>query len=525
MCGIIGGIGIKDIARVLYTGLKDGLQHRGQESAGILTYDKESYHLMREQGLVEEAIPKSTGLLGETGLGQVRYSTAGGLLHAQPILDGGIGIVHNGNLVNYDRLREYANQSGIDIGLDENPSDTQLFGRMLASSKQSDLTDAILEALKEVKPTYSMLIQYKDTLYAVRDRTGNRPLYLGKLNGGYIFASEERALRSLGAENIKEVPAGKLVKIEKKDSESYEFTEVQFAQPVYRRCQVEPIYLANAGIEEEVSPKIFDMDIRLGRIAAGAILASKNTAQGDIIVPTMNSGYYSAVGYSSESGLNYDQTILEKDPKYGKRNFIDPDTNRRIWGWKRVFRPNAADIVGKKLLVTEDTIVRGDTQAGTVQLARVHGAREYHAKIASAPLLHACHMGINFPTQEELIAWQMQQRMGDNFIGGIENFLRLRFFGLEYPKSQLVEMAASIPPTEQAIIGVVEKSTREDKNYVSRESPRPSKKDHVITDPEDFNPQRVTLDFLTLAEQRAAYETWDGYCDACWTGDYSGFFD
>lgn len=516
MCGIIGAIGVKECAGFLYDGLIS-LQNRGQDGAGIYVYDGMNSHYIINPGFVKKAIPKSrlTELIGETGVGQTRYRTAGGVRHPlQPVIVntkfGEAAIAHNGNMINYNELSDIASElPKTQIQYKEKPSDTQLVAEILASSQAKTLDDAIRGALKKAKPTYSMLIQNWDTIYAVRGKYGNRPLYMGKKDRGYVFASEERALRLQGAKNIKEVKAGEIIKVSKRDS-IYISESARFDKAKYQRCIFELIYLASAGLRE-INPTLFGKDIRQCRMNSGILLVKNHYADADFVVGVVGSGYYAAMGYAFGSGMHPNLRALERDPEWEElRAFIQSDQSARIKGVKLKFRADKKEINEKRIVVVDDSIVRLDTSSGLVELLRANGAEELHFRVASPPILFPCFHGIDFPDGRELIAHRMKEKMGDDFIKGIENYLRLRFFGVDYKKDKIIEIASS-DIGQEALEEIVDKSLRDKENFLLRRR-------KILERGIDIN--KFSLDYLTIAELLEAYNIKKGYCTACFTGNY-----
>jgi len=515
MCGIIAVSGIENASSLIYEGLKL-LQHRGQESAGILVYDGIQFRKSINDGMVNEAIHlRELGQLrGTTGIGHVRYSTAGlkkedlslGIDHPrQPIIEGDISVIHNGNIVNYNQLVSVLGDRGIHI--EKNIySDTQLMAKIIASSSKKNIEEAIMETINLIKPTYSLIVQHKDNLYICRDRTGNRPLYIGRIAEGYGVASEERALRLIGAKAIEEVMPGEFIKLYKKEKESK-----QIYTPRLKRCVLESIYLATAGKLKEKSPVLFEQNLRDIRKRSGRILAREHPSIADLAIGILGSGYWASVGYSQESGIPFSKTALKRDPKYKKRTFIEPSEAERIVGVYLKFIPNGKEIAGKKLVTVDDTIVRLTTSSGLVQKLRLAGASELHMRVASPPILWPCFYGIDFPQKEELIASRLD-------VEEIEQYIALRFFGMDDKREELIEIVKGNKLSQGDIKEIIGRSD-ERNNYLKRE--KLQKTDHVVIGPEDFSPLRVSLGYLSLDGLIEAFEiNPEEYCLACFTGKY-----
>jgi amidophosphoribosyltransferase len=533
MCGIIGVIGCRNIAKDAYTGLSR-LDKRGQEGAGFTVSKDNNLYTFKGNGQLETAVPQprleqiaGSNQCFSIVTGHVRYRTAGGTESStQPIVVetkyGSISVCHNGNMLSYyDRMRSILTERGEEsIARDKEASDTKLFAHLIASSTAKDLDEAIEETLKLIKPTYSLIIQTADTLYAIRDYTGNRPITVGIKGENIGFASEEQALTEIGYRDVRDVEMGTITKIKIKQTRQaseypYEITKKQFAEPEPHKCIWEIIYLANSlNREPDARPKMFGVPIRVARISSGIALARKEKTDVDYVVGVEGSGLYPAIGYSIESGKPLNIAALFKNPGQDLRTFIQPRNQIEETLIKK-FGANRTEIRGKRFALTDDTIVRLNTLLWLTKLSRIYGAREIHYRIASPPTLWPCHYGIAMDERKQLIAAHMQKRMQD-YIKGVENILRLRFFGLDGSKEELIEMAAQ-DLTQKNIGVLVEQTAREGKNFLFANG----RKIRGITEFENFNPNRVSLVYLTLDELLEAYGiNRNEYCLACFDGNY-----
>jgi len=456
MCGVIGVVGVENAARYAYIGLKNYLQHRGQESAGIRVYDGRGYGSKIGLGLVHAVMREDEAqhLRGNCSVGHVRYSTSGGLENAQPVINGHLAVAHNGNHVNYHKaLRVLRKDRGINwIGKEK--SDTQVLTELIATSSKDSIEDAIIESLSIAGPTYSLVIQYKDNLYVARDPRENRPLYIGNFKEGYAVASEERCLRMMGASEIEGVAGGKLIVL---GSDSRK--EIDFAQASPKRCAFEELYFAHPGERGEPDPQLFGKYIREMRVNAGMRLAREHPSKADLIIPILNSGYYAGIGYSIGSGVPLSVAALERVPGYIKRTFIEPTTTQRIIGVYMKFKGNKEAVVGQRVGLVEDTIVRLTTSSGLVQILRRAGAQAIDFRVAAPPIRWPCFYGVDFPERKELMAARLT-------VKEIEQYLRLRHFGLFDDRSHLIQLVRGKVLTLEDYQKIVHKSIKKNMNYL-----------------------------------------------------------
>jgi amidophosphoribosyltransferase len=398
MCGIFGIDGCDDASNLTYLGLY-ALQHRGQESAGIVSWDGSQLHLERGMGHVSDIFKEKViaRLPGRRALGHTRYSTAGSsvVANAQPIVVktsmGPVGIVHNGNLVNPTEIRERLEQEG---SIFQTTSDTEVILHLMARNPRQDIVESFMLALEEVRGAYSLLLITDHCLIAARDPNGFRPLLLGDLEGCPCFASESCAFDLLGARLVRELEPGEVVVAREGHVESY-----HLAQPVEpSRCIFEHVYFARP------DSRHFGDSVAQVRLRMGARLAREAPAVADIVVPVPDSGLYAAIGYSRESGLPMEFGLTRNH--YVGRTFIEPKQSIRNFGVKIKLNPVRELLTGKKVVLVDDSIVRGTTSRKIVSMIRDGGAAEVHVRISAPPTEWPCHYGIDTPCRDELIAAQ-----------------------------------------------------------------------------------------------------------------------
>jgi len=396
MCGIFGIDGCDDAANLTYLGLY-ALQHRGQESAGIVAWDGAQLRLERGMGHVSDIFKEKViaRLPGSRAIGHTRYSTAGSsvVANAQPIVVktsmGPIGIVHNGNLVNPNEIRERLELAG---SIFQTTSDTEVILHLMARNPRPDLAESFMLALGEVRGAYSLLLVTDRGLIAARDPHGFRPLVLGELDGCPCFASESCAFDLLGARFVRELAPGEVAVSRDGELESYRLP--QTAQP--SRCIFEHVYFARPDSE------VFGDSVAQTRLRMGARLAREAPAAADIVVPVPDSGLYAAIGYSRESGLPMEFGLTRNH--YVGRTFIEPKQSIRNFGVKIKLNPVRELLAGKRVVLVDDSIVRGTTSRKIVRMVREGGAAEVHLRISAPPTEWPCHYGIDTPDRGELIA-------------------------------------------------------------------------------------------------------------------------
>jgi amidophosphoribosyltransferase len=397
MCGIIGVSGLSDAAKLAYLGLY-ALQHRGQESAGIVAIDTEGRpRSYRGMGLVSETFDESilAKLPGDIAVGHTRYSTTGStvLANAQPASvstrSGPLVIAHNGNLTNAAELKRELVEHG---AIFTTSTDTEVLVHLIARSEAVTVDDRIRDALEQVDGAYSLVLTVGRTMYAVVDSRGFRPLVLGRLNGGVIAASETCALDLVGATLVRELQPGDFLRIE--DGEIVELPRLS-PRPV-SRCVFELIYFARP------DSRVFGQSVDRVRRELGRQLGREQPAPGDVVFSVPDSSNAMALGFSEVSGIKLEYGLIRNH--YVGRTFINPTQALRVAKVRIKFNPVRDVIAGKSVVVVDDSLVRGNTSKGLVQMIRGAGAREVHLRLGSPPITGPCHYGIDTPTREELIA-------------------------------------------------------------------------------------------------------------------------
>lgn len=395
-CGVFGIFGHPDAANLTYLGLY-ALQHRGQESAGIVSSDGKQLHSVKSMGLVadifdEEQIKK---LPGHMAIGHNRYSTTGDsiAINIQPILVnfalGGLAVAHNGNLVNAGILKDELEAYG---SIFQSTMDSEVIVHLIAQSRMATLHERIVDALSHVQGSYSLLIITEDELIAVRDPNGFRPLSLAELDGAYVAASETCAFDLIEATYIREVAPGEMVVINSKGiTSTFPFKR---AEPSH--CIFEFIYFARP------DSMVFGQSVYSIRKEFGRQLARETGVEADVVVPVPDSGVPAALGYAEEAGLPFDFGLIRNH--YVGRTFIEPRQSIRHFGVKIKLNPVKDALKGKRVVVVDDSIVRGTTSKKIIKMIRNAGASEIHMRISSPPTSYPCFYGIDTPTRQELIA-------------------------------------------------------------------------------------------------------------------------
>ena len=399
-CGVIGVAGHSGAAEIAYLGLY-ALQHRGQEGAGIVSSDGDRVYPHLGQGLVNEVFSGQEiidRLKGHMAIGHNRYSTTGSnaKVNVQPILvnskDGPLALGHNGNLVNSRILRERLQNEG---ALFQTTADTEIIVHLIARSKGPDLVSRVKDALTQVRGAYSLIIMTKDKLLAARDPNGFRPLALGALDGGYVVASETCAMDLVGAEYVREVEPGEILLIDEEGIRS----EKSGIKRVSTHCIFEFIYFSRP------DSRIFGEYVDKTRRKLGRCLAEEHPAEADIVIAVPDSSNTAALGYANCSKIPYELGLIRNH--YIGRTFIQPHQTIRHINVKVKFNPVGGVLKGKRVVVVDDSIVRGTTLKILTQLIRKAGAKEVHVRVSSPPIRHPCYYGMDFPTKEELIASSM----------------------------------------------------------------------------------------------------------------------
>ncbi|MBX6383935.1 MAG: amidophosphoribosyltransferase [Microbispora sp.] len=413
-CGIFGVWAPgEDVSKLTYYGLY-ALQHRGQESAGIAVSEGSRILVYKDMGLVAQVFDESIlcTLRGHLAIGHCRYSTTGSSVweNAQPTLSstdgGGLALAHNGNLINTAQLAER-----LPPGSTRATTDTEVLTALLAQDSSRPVEDVAAELLPEVKGAYSLVWMNETTLFAARDPQGIRPLVLGRLERGWVIASETAALDIVGASFIREIEPGELLTIDERGVRSRRFAR---AEP--KGCLFEYVYLARP------DTTIAGRGVQSTRVEVGRILAREHPVDADLVIPTPESGTPAAIGYAEQSGIPYGQGLVKNS--YVGRTFIQPSQTIRQLGIRLKLNPLREVIQGKRLVVVDDSIVRGNTQRAIVKMLREAGATEVHVRISSPPVAWPCFYGIDFATRAELIAGslsveQIRASLGADSLGYI----------------------------------------------------------------------------------------------------------
>jgi len=396
-CGVFGAFDVTDAAAVAALGLH-ALQHRGQEATGIVTFDEARFHQHRGLGLVGDNFsdPRVMARLpGRAAIGHNRYATTGetALRNVQPLYAdfefGGLAVGHNGNLTNAAVLRKQLVRRGC---LFQSTTDTEVFVHLIAISLYSTVVDRLIDALKQVTGAYSLVALTDEALIGVRDPLGVRPLVLGRLGTGWLFASETCALDIVGAEFVRDVEPGEIVVVTAEGVRSIK----PFGRHAARFCIFEHIYFARPDSVVEGTP-VYEVRKRIG-----AALARENGVAADVVVPVPDSGVPAAIGYAAEAGLPFELGIIRNH--YVGRTFIEPTDQIRHLGVKLKHSANRAVIEGKRVVLVDDSIVRGTTSRKIVEMVRAAGATEVHMRISSPPTTHSCFYGIDTPERGKLLA-------------------------------------------------------------------------------------------------------------------------
>ncbi len=395
-CGIFGIFGHADAARLTYLGLY-ALQHRGQESAGIFVSDGNKMSGHRGMGLVAEVFSHEVlkKLSGHLAIGHVRYSTTGSSIieNAQPFFvkysQGSIAIAHNGNLVNTLRLRNELEKSG---SIFQSTMDSEVVVHLIARSNETDLEKRVIYSLTQIEGAYCFALLTEDRLIAIRDPRGFRPLCLGKLDDAYCLASETCALDLIQAEYVRDVEPGEILFIDKNGLHSVR----PFSGMKHSFCIFEFIYFARPDSD------IFGKSVYLTRRRLGMQLAKECPVEADLVMPIPDSGNYAALGYAEQSGIPFEMGIVRNH--YVGRTFIEPSQYVRDLGVKVKLNPVKEILKGKRIVIVEDSIVRGTTSRSRIRTLRNAGAKEIHMRISCPPHRFPCFYGIDFPTKDELIA-------------------------------------------------------------------------------------------------------------------------
>jgi len=417
-CGIFGVWGADSAAALVALGLH-ALQHRGQEAAGITSWDGHQFHTHRAMGHVAGNFDRDDiirALTGNVACGHVRYATTGetALRNVQPLYadlaSGGFAVAHNGNVSNAMSIRRDLVRRG---SIFQSTSDTEVFIHLVATSNYRTLLDKFIDALRQVEGAYSLICMTSEGMIACRDPLGIRPLVMGELNGATIFASESVALDVVGASFIRSVEPGELVIVSAAGLRSVK----PFPAVHPRPCIFEHVYFSrpDSVVGDDEQRSVYDV-----RKAIGAQLAIENPVDADMIVPVPDSGTPAAIGYAQQSGIPFELGIIRSH--YVGRTFIQPGDQVRHLGVKLKHNANRALIAGKRVILVDDSIVRGTTSLKIVQMMRDAGAAEVHLRIASPPTRHSCFYGVDTPERTKLLAHRLD-------VGGMQDFIHADSLG------------------------------------------------------------------------------------------------
>ncbi|MDX9867746.1 MAG: amidophosphoribosyltransferase [Kiritimatiellia bacterium] len=397
-CGVVAVVGVEHAALALYDGLF-ALQHRGQEAAGMVVSDGKDLHFCKGMGLVSEVFTGDFAehLPGRIGIGHVRYSTTGASRsgNVQPFLaecrDGQWAVAHNGNLVNAGELRDRYQKQG---AIFQTTTDSEILLHQLADPAFFGQRDRIRSALAELRGSFAFVIARPGCVYAARDPWGIRPLSLGRLGAGYVVASETCALQQIGAAWVRDINPGELIKVTEAGVTSLRFADVPPGG--YGQCVFEHIYFARP------NSRLFGQSVYQVRSAIGRRLAEEAPAVADVVVPIPDSGVLAALGYSHASGIPFEMGFIRNH--YVGRTFIMPTQRSRVSGADLKLAVVPEVVAGKRVVLIDDSIIRGTTIRKRIGVLRDAGAAEVHVRIACPPTRHPCYFGIDFPEASELVA-------------------------------------------------------------------------------------------------------------------------
>ncbi len=410
-CGVFGIFGHPEASRLTYLGLY-ALQHRGQESAGICTSDgnKHCHHV--GMGLVADIFNMDTldRLTGDMAIGHVRYSTAGSsiITNAQPICVnskiGPLALAHNGNLVNTDELKAKLVQEG---AIFSGTTDSEVMVHLMARSRKETLPEIVIDALSQVKGAYSILVMSKDTMIAVRDPMGFRPFCIGQVNDAWVLASETCAFDMVGGKYFHDLNPGEMVIIPKNG----EIQSIQAFPPAKKlqQCIFELVYFARP------DSLVYSQSVMQFRKAIGHQLAIEHPAKADVVISIPDSANCHAIGFAEQSGIPYDMGLIRNH--YIGRTFIEPRQSIRDFGVKLKHNAVSSVLNGKRVVVVDDSVVRGTTSRKLMKMIRAAGAREIHLRIASPPYTDPCYYGVDTPDPSKLIAANMTVEQIREYIG------------------------------------------------------------------------------------------------------------
>ncbi|MEI8349760.1 MAG: amidophosphoribosyltransferase [Candidatus Omnitrophota bacterium] len=409
-CGLFGVYNNKEASLLTFLGLYS-LQHRGEESCGIISFDGSTFNAHLGMGLVSDVFPESElgKLKGSQAIGHVRYSTTGSsaLRNAQPLFADSsklpLSLAHNGNLINSKDLRQYLENKG---AIFQTTSDSELILHLIMHSKKKSLEEKIIDALKKIKGAFSLLLMTKDNIIGIRDPLGIRPLCIGRRDGALFISSESCALDLVSASFLREIEPGEIAVIDKKGITSYMYAS---KQAKHGFCAFEHVYFARP------DSIIFGETVHLVREKLGRQLAREHPVKADIIVGVPDSGTSAALGFSKESGIPLEVGIIRNH--YIGRTFIQPQQEKREFGVRLKFNILKQVVKGKKVIIVDDSIVRGTTSRIRVKSFRDMGAKEVHLRISCPAHKFGCFYGIDFPDSHKLIAYDKNVKEIEKYLG------------------------------------------------------------------------------------------------------------
>lgn len=396
-CGVIGiyGPGLNNISQLAYFGLH-ALQHRGQESAGIAANKGGEIHYYKEMGLVQEVFSDEIieRLQGDIAIGHVRYSTTGEsyVTNAQPLVvhhkGGAIALAHNGNLVNANTIREELEDEGV---IFQTSIDSEVIANMIARGHKQGIETAIKNTMKQIRGSYALVITCGKKLIGVRDPHGLRPLCIGKIDGGYVLSSENCAFNVIGAEFIRDVEPGEMVIIEDNQIKSIKYE----SNAKKALCSFEFVYFARPD-------SVLDgQSVYVSRRNAGKILAKEHPVDADLVIAVPDSGTVAAIGYAQESKIPFGEGLIKN--RYVGRTFIQPDQRMRERSVRLKLNVLKDNVAGKRIVMVDDSIVRGTTSGKIVEMLKAAGAKEVHVRVCSPPVKYSCYFGIDTPSRKNLV--------------------------------------------------------------------------------------------------------------------------
>ena len=419
-CGVFGIFGHRRAAELTYLGLY-ALQHRGQESAGIVTSNNGAFNLHKGMGQVSEVFsePETVAkLVGRVAVGHTRYSTTGAssLLNIQPFMitnrRANLAVAHNGNLTNSLELKQELDSRG---SIFQTTSDTEIILHLVATSTRRGRLDRICDALKQIRGAYSLLFLTEDSIIAARDPQGFRPLALGKLRGAYVLASETCAFDIIGARYVRDIEPGEVVEINKTGLHTRRLTH----GGKHAFCIFEYIYFSRP------DSRIFGENVDKVRRRLGRLLAREHPVEADVVIGIPDSANTATLGFAEQSGIKFEIGLIRNH--YVGRTFIDPHQDIRDLDVRLKFNPVKGVLENKRVVVVDDSIVRGTTSKKLVKMIRDAGATEVHFRVSSPPIISPCFFGIDMPTRRELIASSMTVKQIEKYLGADS----LRYLSLE----------------------------------------------------------------------------------------------